>query len=69
MFILIGADISKDRCKMSDEVRKTAQEVVKISFDLLYVDPHNWSKRPCQTCQAISQLTGIDFGCIRKAKE
>lgn len=52
-----------------DPIRIVAQEMVRISADLIYADSHNWSKRPCSTCQTISTLLGLDFGCVRKAKE
>lgn len=41
----------------------------RIASDLLYVDGHSWSNRPCQTCRAVSGLFGFDFGCTRYAKE
>lgn len=33
------------------------------SFDLLQKDPHQWSGRGCDTCNAISDLIGKPFGC------
>lgn len=43
-------------------VRRTVKGVT----DLLEADPHQWSTRPCQTCQAVSALAGYPFGCVRK---
>jgi len=51
------------------EVQKAAQDIVKIAADMIYKDSHCWSKRPCSTCHAITNMLGFDFGCIRKAKE
>jgi hypothetical protein len=51
------------------ELQKAAQEIVKVSAELLYKDNHYWSTRGCQTCLAITTLLGFDFGCIRYAKE
>lgn len=48
-----------------DEARVLAQELIRISADLLYKDAHHWSQRPCSTCRTISDLLGFDFGCIR----
>jgi hypothetical protein len=33
------------------------------AFDLIENDPHQWSARPCQTCQAVSSIIGRPFGC------
>lgn len=30
---------------------------------LIQNDPHQWSTRPCTTCQTISQLVNKPFGC------
>lgn len=27
-------------------------------------DPHNWSTRPCETCQRITDVLGVKFGCL-----
>ena len=37
--------------------------------DLIYVDPHQWSNRPCQTCRAITAAMGKPFGCYRYQRE
>ncbi len=34
-------------------------------FDAIYADPHQWSSRPCRTCQTVTDLTGRSFGCVR----
>jgi len=30
-------------------------------------DPHLWGLRPCQSCQAVTDLAGRPFGCNVKA--
>jgi len=34
-------------------------------LDLIQDDPHQWSARPCSTCQTISTLTERPFGCMK----
>jgi len=34
-------------------------------LDLIQGDPHQWSNRPCPTCQPISKMIGRPFGCYR----
>lgn len=52
-----------------DAVRKRldALETVLPSavLDLIQGDPHQWSNRPCPTCQPISKMIGRPFGCYR----
>lgn len=43
----------------------TDRAITSAAFELLYVDPHQWSTRPCQTCRAITALLGKSFGCDR----
>lgn len=45
--------------------RLEALERVALRLD---ADPHQWSKRPCSTCAAISKDIGKDFGCIAFSK-
>ena len=45
------------------------KEVLDAILRLLQDDGHQWSRRPCQTCRAISSLAGYSFGCIKKAEE
>lgn len=37
---------------------------MKIAFELLEHDPHQWSKRGCATCRNISRLLEREFGCV-----
>ena len=43
------------------------RRVYGTAFDLIENDPHQWSSRPCTTCNAISQIIGRPFGCNREA--
>jgi len=57
---------------MNDDLKAipiVSHEVIKAASDLIYIDSHSFSTRPCQTCKAISTLLKVDFGCVRKAKE
>lgn len=38
-----------------------------VILNLWQSDPHQFSNRPCATCQTISSLTGKPFGCNLKA--
>jgi len=35
-------------------------------LNLIEKDPHQWTARPCSTCQTISQMIEEPFGCVRK---
>lgn len=52
----------------SRAVQLAAGVVVAAILDLLQVDPHQWSTRPCGTCRTISALASRDFGCVLYAK-
>lgn len=41
---------------------------IGVVLDLLQRDPHQWSTRPCSTCQTVTTLAGRDFGCVAHAK-
>ncbi len=55
------------------EQDKLIKACARLIFDaianLIYADPHQWSKRPCTTCRAITALLGEPFGCDRHRKE
>ena len=38
-------------------------------LNLIEEDPHQWSSRPCSTCQTISQMIERPFGCVKKRRE
>lgn len=46
---------------------KSFEEVLTQIADLLQMDMHYFSKRPCATCGTISKLIGKPFGCVLKA--
>jgi hypothetical protein len=39
-------------------------KAMELAFRLLQEDNHNWSTRPCSTCQGITELIGKPFGCV-----
>ena len=45
------------------------REIIVTVLRVLQKDPHQWSTRPCSTCQSISQLVNEPFGCNQFAKE
>lgn len=56
-----------------DEEKKLIQACANIIIDavaeVIYGDPHQWSKRPCDTCRTISSVIGKPFGCDRYREE
>ena len=42
-------------------------EGLRNSIDAWEMDPHNYSKRPCGTCQQMTKALGKPFGCVRYA--
>jgi len=55
---------------MTDEekiIKSAVNIIVEPILELIQKDPHQWSKRPCSTCSAISTIIGKPFGCILKA--
>ena len=57
-----------ERATTARAVQLAAGVIVAAILDLLQVDPHQWSTRPCGTCKTISALAGRDFGCNLYAK-
>jgi len=39
------------------------KRIYGAAFKLIQEDPHQWSKRPCSTCMAVSLIIGESFGC------
>ena len=56
-----------------NERQKLIKACASILFDavieIIYADPHQWSKRGCDTCRTISAIIGKPFGCYRYQKE
>jgi hypothetical protein len=56
-----------------DEREKTIQAAARVlmraALAMLQKDPHSWSTRPCQTCQAVSAIAGEPFGCSLVAQQ
>jgi len=51
-----------------NEVQQVVDVVMGAVLRLLQDDPHQWSDRPCYTCQAISSIAGKPFGCVEHAR-
>lgn len=70
-----GNSLPNDRAPVTppvtveDAVKAAAFAIVDAMLDLLQEDGHQWSKRPCSTCQAITSLRGKSFGCVKYAEE
>lgn len=45
-------------------IQACARVLVKAVTCLIQSDPHQWSKRPCKTCAAVSAILGEPFGCL-----
>jgi len=50
-------------------IRAAVNIIVEPILALIQNDPHQWSIRPCSTCEAITSIIGKPFGCILKAKQ
>jgi len=55
---------------------KVISEKITLDEHILYqmleryrIDPHEWSSRPCKTCEGITLLIGRPFGCYRWGNE
>lgn len=48
-------------------IQACARVLVEAVTSLIQNDPHQWSKRPCSTCAAISTILGKPFGCLTHA--
>lgn len=52
-----------------DIIRACVQVYTETILQIVQGDPHNWSTRPCTSCQTISSMLGKPFGCVLRAKE
>lgn len=43
-------------------------EVVRDIAEIYGIDGHQWSKRPCETCETITKRFGVDWGCVAYTK-
>jgi hypothetical protein len=51
-----------------EEVSAAVEILLHPVLRLLQNDPHQWSTRPCATCQAVSSIVNRPFGCVLFAK-
>ena len=52
-------------------IKTCARVIAGAALRLIQKDPHQWSTRPCSTCETITNLLDMPFGCVlyRKEKE
>lgn len=50
-------------------IKACANVLIDTIANTIYADPHQWSKRPCLTCKAITGILGKPFGCDRYREE
>lgn len=50
-------------------VSAAAERLLGAALDVLQVDGHQWSTRPCSTCQAVSAIAKRPFGCVLYAQQ
>lgn len=55
--------------RTSDKLLSNEQRTMEQLLRLWESDPHQFSNRPCQTCNSITALTGIKFGCVKRYTE
>jgi len=48
---------------MKTEAEVAYEKLTNAILRILQDDPHLWSKRPCASCKAISDIVGHSFGC------
>jgi hypothetical protein len=60
-------DLEKEIERLKSELAEinatVPRPILKAVLRLIQDDPHQWSSRPCSTCQTISGLIGEPFGC------
>lgn len=54
---------------MSDALTEAVERLAGVAFDLIQKDPHQWSTRPCSTCNAVTGIIGKSFGCVLYAEQ
>lgn len=54
--------------RVEEQMQAAVRLLLRTALRLLQADPHQWSTRPCPTCQAISAVLGEPFGCTLEAQ-
>ncbi len=49
--------------QVEQAIRSALSIIMDAVIETIGVDGHQWSDRPCQTCQAVSSLIGKPYGC------
>lgn len=55
-----------DEKELKKLIQVAAKLLVEQAFVLIESDPHQFSSRPCSTCDAISTMIDRKFGCCKK---
>ena len=55
---------TREQIEATKIVMRAAAEIISdVAFRIIQDDPHQWSMRPCGSCQTVSSLIGRPFGC------
>ena len=46
-----------------EALRLSIKTIMNAVVEAIGVDGHQWSDRPCQTCQVVTSIIGQPFGC------
>ena len=56
-----------------DEIKQMIRVASVVWMDtvlgVIQSDPHQWSRRPCETCRAVTSIIGRPFGCYKYQEE
>ncbi len=44
-------------------IKASVSVIMDAVVEVIGVDGHQWSDRPCSTCQAVSAMIGKPYGC------
>jgi hypothetical protein len=58
--------VTEEAATAEQTLDAAVRKITRAVTDLIQADPHQWSTRPCQTCQAVSAIVGYPFGCVVK---
>ena len=59
----LATEVEKKEEDVKRSVRAAVSIIMKSVIEIIGIDGHQWSDRPCQTCRAVSGLIGEPFGC------
>jgi hypothetical protein len=50
-------------------VENAMARLLTAATEIWKTDPHDFSKRPCDTCWLLSKIVGEDWGCVKMRKQ